>query len=86
MRTILLILDGLGDKGIKEFQGKTPLQVAHTPNMDAIARAGCTGLYHSTCQGVAMPSEMAHFIIFGYDLDRFPGRGYIEALGEGIPC
>ncbi|MBN1333524.1 MAG: 2,3-bisphosphoglycerate-independent phosphoglycerate mutase [Synergistales bacterium] len=86
MRTLLLVLDGLGDKGIKDFNGKTPLQVAHTPNMDAIARAGCNGLYHATLQGMAMPSEMAHFIIFGYDLDKFPGRGYIEAKGEGISC
>ncbi|MCF7936032.1 MAG: 2,3-bisphosphoglycerate-independent phosphoglycerate mutase [Synergistales bacterium] len=84
MRTILVLLDGLGDKGMKELGGKTPLQAAHTPNMDAIAEAGVTGLYHSTRQGMAMPSEMAHFVIFGYDLADFPGRGYIEAVGSGL--
>lgn len=85
MRTILIILDGLGDKGIAEFNHMTPLQVACTPHMDTIARYGCNGLYHSTHTGIAMPSEMAHFIIFGYELENFPGRGYIEGLGHGIP-
>ena len=85
MRTILVILDGLGDKGMKELGGKTPLQAARTPNMDAIAAAGITGLYHSTCQGMAMPSEMAHFVLFGYDLKDFPGRGYLEAVGRDLP-
>lgn len=31
-----------------------------------------------------MSSETAHFIIFGYELEEFPGRGYIEAKGKGI--
>ena len=85
MRAILVILDGLGDRGFPEFGGKTPLQAAHTPHMDAIAASGITGLYHSTCQGMVMPSEMAHFVLFGYDLKDFPGRGYIEAVGRGLP-
>ena len=85
MRCILLVLDGLGDKGIKELGGLTPLQAAHTPNLDAISAAGANGMYHSTLQGIAMPSEMAHFSIFGYDMNQFPGRGIIEAVGEGLP-
>jgi 2,3-bisphosphoglycerate-independent phosphoglycerate mutase len=32
-----------------------------------------------------MSSETAHFLILGYDLIDFPGRGYIEAKGKGIP-
>jgi 2,3-bisphosphoglycerate-independent phosphoglycerate mutase len=85
MRCILLILDGLGDKGILELNGLTPLQAARTPNLDAIASSGVNGLYHASIQGIALPSEMAHFSIFGYDEKEFPGRGYIEANGEGIP-
>jgi 2,3-bisphosphoglycerate-independent phosphoglycerate mutase len=84
MRCILLLLDGLGDRGHRVFDGLTPLQAAHTPNLDAIARAGMTGLYHAHLQGTALPSELAHFIMFGYDLAEFPGRGLIEAIGDGI--
>jgi 2,3-bisphosphoglycerate-independent phosphoglycerate mutase len=85
MRCILLLLDGLGDRGHGVFDGQTPLQAARTPNLDAVARAGMTGLYHAHLQGTALPSELAHFIMFGYDLAEFPGRGLIEAIGEGIP-
>ena len=85
MRCILLVLDGLGDKGHPCFDGKTPLQVAHTPNLDRIAQLGMNGLYHSYLQGTAMPSELAHFLMFGYDMSEIPGRGLIEAVGYGIP-
>jgi 2,3-bisphosphoglycerate-independent phosphoglycerate mutase len=85
MRCILLILDGLGDRGHAAFGGQTPLQMASTPNLDGLAALGITGLYHPWWLGTALPSEMAHFSLFGYDLEDFPGRGYIEALGENLP-
>ena len=85
MRCILVILDGLGDRGQECFGGKTPLYAAFTPNLDHLASLGMNGLYHTTMQGVPMSSETAHFIIFGYELKEFPGRGYIEAKGKGIP-
>ncbi len=85
MRCLLLILDGLGDHGHAAFGGQTPLQMASTPNLDRLAALGMTGLYHPWLLGTALPSEIAHFLIFGYDLEDFPGRGYIEALGENLP-
>jgi 2,3-bisphosphoglycerate-independent phosphoglycerate mutase len=84
MRCILVILDGLGDRGHPAFQGKTPLAAARTPNLDRLAHQGMNGLYHPWRQGLALPSEIAHFLMFGYDLAEFPGRGYLEALGAGI--
>jgi 2,3-bisphosphoglycerate-independent phosphoglycerate mutase len=85
MRCILLILDGLGDRGHAAFGGQTPLQMASTPNLDKLASLGMTGLLHPWLLGTALPSEIAHFLLFGYDLEDFPGRGYIEALGEDLP-
>ncbi len=84
MRCILVILDGVGDRGIAAFGGKTPLQQARTPNLDRLAALGMNGLLHPWRQGIALPSEMAHFLLFGYDREDFPGRGYIEALGENL--
>jgi 2,3-bisphosphoglycerate-independent phosphoglycerate mutase len=84
MRCILVILDGIGDRGHECFDGKTPLYSAYTPNLDYLATIGMNGLYHTWMQGISMPSETAHFLMFGYDLEDFPGRGYIEAIGEGI--
>jgi 2,3-bisphosphoglycerate-independent phosphoglycerate mutase len=85
MRCILLILDGLGDRGHAAFARKTPLQMARTPNLDQLAASGMTGLFHPWLLGTALPSEIAHFLLFGYDMEDFPGRGYIEALGENLP-
>jgi 2,3-bisphosphoglycerate-independent phosphoglycerate mutase len=84
MRCILIILDGIGDRGQDCFEGKTPLHAAYTPNLDYLSSIGMNGLYHSLMQGVPMSSETAHFLIFGYDLEEFPGRGIIEAIGEGV--
>jgi len=84
MRCILVILDGVGDRGQECFGGRTPLQAARTPNLDYLASIGMNGLYHSFMQGIPMSSETAHFLIFGYEIEDFPGRGIIEAIGEGI--
>ncbi len=84
MRCIVVILDGIGDRGQECFEGKTPLHVAHTPNLDYLALLGMNGLYHSYVHGVPMSSETAHFLIFGYELKEFPGRGYLEATGKEI--
>jgi 2,3-bisphosphoglycerate-independent phosphoglycerate mutase len=84
MRCILLILDGIGDRGQDCFEGKTPLHAAYTPHLDHLSSLGMNGLYHSYLQGIPMSSETAHFLIFGYDLNEFPGRGYVEASGKGI--
>lgn len=59
--------------------------MASTPNLDRLAALGVTGLYHSWLLGAALPSEIAHFLLFGYNLEDFPGRGYLEALGSSIP-
>jgi len=83
-KCILILLDGLGDRSCREFDSKTPLQAAKTPVLDKVAQASANGLYHAACMGQALPSENAHFTIFGYDIKEFPGRGALEALGAGI--
>jgi len=75
-------LDRSGRSGIGH---RTPLQAARTPFLDELASRGANGLYHAASLGVALPSENAHFVMFGYDLAEFPGRGALEAIGTGIP-
>lgn len=84
-RCLFLVLDGLGDWGVSQFGGVTPLEAARTPNLDALASRGMTGLYHALQPGVPLPSEMAHFLMFGGIRENFPGRGYLEALGYEVP-
>ena len=83
-KCILILLDGLGDRSYPELDFKTPLQAAKTPVLDKVAVASANGVYHAACMGQALPSENAHFIMFGYDIREFPGRGALEALGAGI--
>jgi 2,3-bisphosphoglycerate-independent phosphoglycerate mutase len=83
-KCILILLDGLGDRTYPELDFKTPLQAANTPILNKVALASANGVYHAACMGQALPSENAHFIMFGYDINEFPGRGALEALGAEI--
>jgi 2,3-bisphosphoglycerate-independent phosphoglycerate mutase len=83
-KCILILLDGIGDRSYKQFGYKTPLQAAKTPTLDRLAKRGANGQFHPSFQGQALPSENAHFNLFGYDIKDFPGRGALEALGYGI--
>ncbi len=83
-RCILVLLDGLGDRSYPFLNHQTPLQAAHTPNLDKLASIGSNGLFHAERLGLALSGENAHFAMFGYGAEEFPGRGYLEALGAGI--
>ena len=83
-KCILILLDGLGDRAYAQLGDQTPLQAARTPCLDRLAAIGANGLYHAARQGEALPSENAHFAMFGYEPEFFPGRGPLEALGAGI--
>jgi len=84
MKVLFVTLDGLGDRLAFELDGKTPLEAAHAPNLNKLASYGITGLLNSLSPGIAPGSDAAHFVLFGYSLDEFPGRGVFEAVGEGI--
>ncbi len=85
MKTIFIILDGLGDRPIKEFDDKSPLEFAKTPNMDFLVENGICGMMAPLGLGFTPESGPAHFEIFGYSpfQDFYPGRGVIEAFGAG---
>jgi 2,3-bisphosphoglycerate-independent phosphoglycerate mutase len=83
-RCVLLLLDGLGDRHYAGMGG-TPLQAAHTPNLDALAERGANGLFHADLFGMALTSQDAHFLMLGYEWAEIPRRGVLEALGSGLP-
>lgn len=84
MKVILVLLDGLGDRSCDECGLQTPLAAAVTPNLDRIASMGANGLFHASFPGECLPSETAHYLMFGYDRAFFPGRGLLEAAGEEL--
>lgn len=85
MNCVIVIIDGLGDRPIKEFKNKTPLEYANTPNLNKLASNGITGLMHPIKKGIIPGSDTSHFSIFGVDPEKYySGRGPIEALGANI--
>jgi len=84
MAVILLILDGIADRPWASLDGSTPLQAAHTPNLDRFASLGQTGVLHPLGRGFAPGSELSHFVLFGYPRELYPGRAAFEAAGEGM--
>src|SRR5208283_4588986 len=71
-----VLLDGCGDRPAPSLNFTTPLQAAHTPNMDAIARASKLGRVVTVGTGVAPESDIAVFNMLGYSFPKgYPGRG-----------
>jgi 2,3-bisphosphoglycerate-independent phosphoglycerate mutase len=67
------------------LDGRTPLEAAETPNLDALAARGRTGLVVTVGPGIAPESDIGVFGILGYDpSEEHPGRGVLEALGIGM--
>ncbi len=82
---VMVVPDGAGDRPQPELDGLTPIEAAETPNLDALASLGRSGLLYPVGPGLAPSSHQAHFALFGYAEAEFPGRGLLEALGEGLP-
>ncbi len=85
MKYVLVIGDGMADYPVPELGNRTPLQVAHKPNMDSIAAKGRSGLLRTVPDGFTPGSDTAILSVLGYDPNQFcPARGALEAAARGI--
>mgnify|MGYP001067475763 CR=1 FL=1 len=86
MKYCILIVDGAAGWPLSERGGKTCLELAHTPNLDALAKEGFLGLARTVPEGMEPSSGCACMAIFGYNPRMYyRGRSVIEAKSIGIP-
>jgi 2,3-bisphosphoglycerate-independent phosphoglycerate mutase len=86
MKYCILIIDGAAGLPLPERGGKTCLELARMPNLDAMAREGTLGLVRTVPPGMEPSSACACMSILGYDPKvYYRGRAAIEARSMGIP-
>ncbi len=84
-KIIYIVLDGLGDRPTPSLGGRTPLEAAHTPVMDDLARRAVSGVMHTVAPGIAPESDIAVISILGYDAHKYyTGRGPLESHAVGL--
>ncbi len=85
MKYILVLGDGMADYPIEELDNKTPLQYAHTPNMDYLAAHGRVGMVSTIPDGMPPGSDTANLSVMGYDPRKYySGRSPFEAASMGV--
>ncbi|GAI10202.1 unnamed protein product [marine sediment metagenome] len=85
MKYCVLIIDGASGLPLPERGDKTCLELAHTPNLDAMAKEGTLGLVRTIPPGMEPSSACACISVLGYDPKLYyRGRAGIEARSMGI--
>ena len=85
MKYVVVILDGAAGWPLPELGGRTTLQAARTPHLDALVKVGRLGMAHTVPDGFEPSSSAACTSILGYDpVADYVGRGAIEAASLGI--
>ena len=85
MKYAIIIPDGCADWAIESLGNRTPLQAAHIPNIQALARSGIIGQSCNVPQGLTPGSDVATLGLLGYDSSLYyTGRAPLEAAAQGI--
>ena len=85
MKYVLILGDGMADRPIPEFSGKTPLEYAKTPMLDELAKQSEIGLVSTIPEGMSPGSDTANMSVCGYDPKiYYTGRSPLEALSIGV--
>lgn len=85
MKYAVILCDGAADTPVPELGGKTPLEAAHKPNIDALASCGEMGMVTTVPKNLPPGSDVANLAVFGYDPQKYyTGRSPLEAMSMGV--
>jgi len=85
MKYFVLIPDGMADRPIPAFDGKTPMEKANKPVMDALASVSRCGTVLNVPKGMVPESDTANLAILSYDPKIYSkGRSPLEAMSLGL--
>jgi len=86
MKFVVFLIDGMADDPLDELGGKSPLEAARTPNLDALAAKAQFGTFVTLPADFPTSSDVANMSVLGWDLaSSYTGRGAIESYGLGVP-
>ncbi|MBF0191115.1 MAG: cofactor-independent phosphoglycerate mutase [Magnetococcales bacterium] len=85
MKYVIFLGDGMSDRPLEALEGRTPLMVARTPNLDRMVREGVGGWTLNTPDGYYPGSDVANLGVLGYDVTQsYTGRSPLEAAAMGV--
>ncbi len=86
MKQFTIVLDGIADRPQEKLNGKTPMEAANTPGLDALFANSKPGTVSTIPQGMEIGSAVANMNLLGFDPAKtYTGRAVIEAAGAGLP-
>lgn len=85
MKYLVVLCDGMADTPNAALGGKTPMECAHKPNMDALAKNAEVGICRTVAAGMKPGSDVANLSVMGYDpAVCYTGRSPLEAASIGV--
>lgn len=85
MKYAIIIPDGCADEPQESLGGKTPLEAANIPNMNAIAQSGVVARASNVPAHLPAGSDVASLSLLGYDPNAYyTGRAPLEAAAMGV--
>lgn len=85
MKYLVLLGDGMADLPLDVFGGKTPLETAQKPVIDALAKKSEIGMVKTVPNNLAPGSDVANLAVMGYNPQKYyTGRSPLEAASMGV--
>ena len=85
MKYVIVLCDGMADYPVPALGGKTPMEVANKPHIDALAKRAEVGLVRTVAKGLKPGSDVANMSVMGFDPKLYyTGRSPLEAASIGV--